>query len=295
MLGLDGGGVRSLMTLEALKYIEARTGRPINAMFDVIAGTSAGGMLALALARRNGLSAEAIAEVFMQRAPSIFYRSWGQTFWSMGQMNGPKYDNAALYQCAIDMLGGATPLYDVYCSVMVPTYDLAKRSPRLYSTWGTPAALMVDASMSSSAAPSYFAPWGNNIDGGVMSNAPALTAVIEACRLYKCTVRDVVCISIGTGSDNEPYDGKAAASWGLLSWAEPLVNIFTDGTSAQHTEHLLRLMPDAQVCRVQCEVKGPLAVLDNASSQNLAALRARGQQMVADNKAALDALIDQLA
>lgn len=294
VLALDGGGVRGIITLEVLAWLENETGLPLSRMFDLVVGTSTGGLIALGVARSALPQARNIANTYTGMCPYIFRRSTTQKIKSLAQLNGPKYNNSALYDCAIRILGGGSKMSNVECPAMVTTYDIAARAPKFYTTWDTPDVLMVDAAMSTSAAPTYFEPWHNNVDGGVCDNNPALSGVIEACRKFDCTVRDVVCVSIGTGSDMKAYDGAQAASWGLLSWADPLVSIFTDGTSELHAYHLKRLMRDQDVLRIQGPVDGELAGMDNASPNNLAALHEYGVKLVTANLRALNGILPRL-
>ena len=79
ILSIDGGGVRGLIPAVLLAEIERRTGRPIAELFDLVAGTSIGGVLALALARpREGrtppLSAQELVDLFQVSAPRVFDR-----------------------------------------------------------------------------------------------------------------------------------------------------------------------------------------------------------------------------
>lgn len=296
VLSLDGGGVRGIITLEVLAYIEQQTGKRVSDLFDVIVGTSTGGLLALGLSKANPYTARAIAQIYATACPQIFHRSTAQKLKSFAQLAGPKYSNDALYACAMQILGGDTTMRDTApaTDAMVTTYDIDKRTPRFYTSWDTPTVLMLDAAMSTTAAPTYFAPWHNNVDGGVCDNNPALSGVIETCKRNNCTVRDVIVLSVGTGSDMVAYDGSKAAGWGLLTWADPLVSIFTDGTSELHAYHLRRLLPDENVLRVQCTVSGDLAGMDNADPRNLQALHEAGVGLVTANLNALNELLPRL-
>ena len=55
ILALDGGGTRALVTIEMLKELEAQTGRRVHELFDVVAGTSTGGILAAGIQERLSL------------------------------------------------------------------------------------------------------------------------------------------------------------------------------------------------------------------------------------------------
>ena len=294
VLSVDGGGVRGLLALEVIKYLEALSSKPVSEMFDIITGTSTGGLIALGLAKDNGYSAAALSSVYQYYCPKIFARTTAQKLKSFAKLAGPKYSNAALYECAVSILGGKASMADVEAKAMVTTYDINGRTPKLYSSWQTPGVLMVDAAMSTTAAPTYFPPWHDNVDGGVCNNNPALSAVIEACRIYDCTVRDVEVLTVGTGSDTKAYDGNDAKGWGLLTWAEPVVNIAMDGSSMLNQYHLQRLLPDAAVTRIQCNVAGDMAALDNANDDNMRKLMAAGANLAYQNGDALKALVGRL-
>lgn len=294
VVSCDGGGVRGLLSLEVLKYLEERLGKPIAQVADTLAGTSTGGFIVLAAGRNQGMTAAQISDFYRAQAPRIFSRTTWQRLTSMATLNGPKYNNQALYEAVIGAVGGTTRMGDAQTNLMVTSYDLKERSPRFISSWGTPEMTMVSAAMRSSAAPTYFVPYENSCDGGVVSNNPALAATIETCRLYDCTVRDVLCISIGTGSDQQPIDADAAKSWGLLSWAQPLLSVFMDGSSTLATYQMQRLLPDANVLRLQCDVRGEMSDLDNTSPQNLANLQKAGKALVATHQKQIDAFLEQL-
>lgn len=291
----DGGGVRALISLEVLKYIEQQLGKPIGAVADMLAGTSSGSFIALGAGRNHGSTAADLSAAYLADAPNIFSRSMWQKVYSAGTLNGPKYSNEALLKCGSNVLGVTTTMADTQCHVMATSYDIKNRTPRFLSSWDTPQLLMTDVLLESSAAPTYYPPHLNMVDGGVCNNSPALSAVIEACKLYNCTVRDVLCISLGTGSDMRPYDGAKAADWGVLSWIEPLLSIFMDGTSSLADFHLGRLLPDANVLRLQCDVTGDLAQMDNTAAANLANLQAAGRALVAAQKPQIDAFLNLLA
>ena len=283
-----------MLTLEVLKYVEKQIDKPIAQIFDLICGTSTGALCALALSRDPAMTAEQVSAFYLAQAPRIFARSTWQRISSMATLNGPKYSNQALYEATIAALGGKTTLGHAQTKVMVTSYDLKERSPRFMSSWGTPDLTMVSAAMRSSAAPTFLEEFEGHVDGGTVANNPALAGVIEACRLYDCTVRDVMCLSIGTGSDQQPIDPDAAKGWGLLSWAQPLLSIFMDGSSTLATYQMQRLLPDANVLRLQCDVRGEMSDLDNTSPQNLANLQKAGKALVATHQKQIDAFLEQL-
>ena len=294
VLAIDGGGMRGIIPATVLSYVEEKTGKPVGQVFDYICGSSTGGLVALAMAKENPPSAKALLDVYQDSGPKIFSSSITWKVRNLGQLAGPKYNNAELFKATQGILGeqkmsqAATPC-------MVTTYDLSTRQTTFISSYNTPDDMMMtDAAMMTTAGPTYFAPWKNCIDGGTVDNNPALSGSIEASRLFNCSVEDLLVLSLGTGSSAQPYDGKAAAGWGLLSWATPLVSIFSDGTSDLHEYHLNRLLPIDNILRLQTILCGDMADMDNATGQNIALLQERGRSVVAENKDCLDAFIERL-
>lgn len=294
VLAIDGGGIRGIIPAVVLARIEQKMGKRINEIFDFVVGTSTGGMLSLALSRRSALEARAMIEIYAEYGPSIFYRGWRWTIRSMGNLNGPKYDVEALEKacraCMSKDVMGQSKIRS-----LVTSYDIKRRAPQFFSDYDTPLVPMVDAALATSAAPTYFAPHKNYVDGGVCDNNPALSGVIEACKLSEATVRECLVLSLGTGSDNVAMDGQEAASWGLLTWAQKLPSIFMDGTSGLHEYHLRRLLPDANVLRLQCSVDGTLAEMDNATTANVEALKRAGTDLVTTEEARIDTFLKRLA
>src|SRR5687767_1962487 len=87
ILAIDGGGIRGIIPAYILKEIEAALGKPIYQCFDIIAGTSTGGLIALALTTplssnsNTPLSASSILNLYMTDESQIFaYQSSGDYF-----------------------------------------------------------------------------------------------------------------------------------------------------------------------------------------------------------------------
>ena len=72
VLALDGGGTRAVLTLQMLKQLERRSGRRVNELFDVIGGTSTGGILALGI--QQGYALDELLELYLSLARLVFRR-----------------------------------------------------------------------------------------------------------------------------------------------------------------------------------------------------------------------------
>jgi len=106
VLAIDGGGIRGLIPALVLAEIEARTGRPIATMVDLIAGTSTGGIIACALARPQPMPAAEIAELYEEEGPVIFDKTLVKTITSAGGLLDERYDDAGLVATLERHLGG---------------------------------------------------------------------------------------------------------------------------------------------------------------------------------------------
>src|SRR5215213_5652682 len=96
VLCIDGGGIRGLIPALVLAELERRSGRPTAELFDLIAGTSTGGILACALAKPDALSAERLVDLYEQEGPKIFDRDIWQRIHSIEGLADEKYDDAGL-------------------------------------------------------------------------------------------------------------------------------------------------------------------------------------------------------
>ncbi|MEO1088356.1 MAG: patatin-like phospholipase family protein, partial [Acidobacteriota bacterium] len=89
ILAIDGGGIRGLIPALVLEAMEEKTGRPVSEIFDLVAGTSTGGILALGLVRPGdgggpAYSAADLAELYERRGGQIFTSSGWHRLRSVG-------------------------------------------------------------------------------------------------------------------------------------------------------------------------------------------------------------------
>ena len=195
LLSLDGGGIRGLISARILEEIETRAGKGIHQLFDLIVGTSTGGILAAGLARpMNGkdgpVPARELVELYCKNGGKIFHRS----FWDrLGDFlfGDEKYDVEPLERILKQRLGD-TELKCTVPDIVVTSYDIESREPYLFKTRTAredkdrnhPLRVVARAT---SAAPTFFEPLllgkGEGralIDGGVFASNPSMTALAEA-------------------------------------------------------------------------------------------------------------------
>ncbi len=155
ILCLDGGGLKGLFSAAVLAEIEADHGVSIADHFDLIAGTSTGGLIALALGA--GLSPAQVVDFYVSHAPSIFPTGWSR---SIRQCVRSKYTSGPLRRALHDVLGDRL-LGDSRKRLVIPAYSLDENDVYLFKTPHHPrfrrdgGELMVDVGLATAAAPTY--------------------------------------------------------------------------------------------------------------------------------------------
>src|SRR5919198_1588171 len=92
VLAIDGGGIRGLIPALVLAEIERRTGRRTASLFDLVAGTSTGAIIACALTRPGAMPAAEAAALYEQDGPSVFHPSLLKRITSLGGLIDERYD-----------------------------------------------------------------------------------------------------------------------------------------------------------------------------------------------------------
>jgi patatin-like phospholipase/acyl hydrolase len=226
ILSIDGGGIRGVIPCIILKYIEEQTGRPISELFNLIAGTSTGGIISVGLTRReanqqNSFSAEQMLELYVKFGKDIFSdRPRDILSWVSAKLFGKPYDSKDM-EALLERYFGDAKLKDALTPVLVTTYDLERGKPfyfssRLAKKDETENFKLKEIARSTSAAPTYFKPnllkYDKEkdlafIDGGVFANNPSILAYSEAKELWKQELADA---DAGTSSGAKGFDANVA-------------------------------------------------------------------------------------
>ena len=215
LLSIDGGGMRGVIPLAMLIYLEEQTGKPAYDLFDMVAGTSTGAIIAAGLGL--GMTAKEIMEVaYKDRLPKAFGEP-GRLFWIRYILRGLKYMYP--FEPFLDALGPLArgkKVSDIKKPIILLTTKDIRTSNTYYITNSGPgAAKFTDwplngAVGASGAAPIFFPPiLGNLIDGGVGSfGNPCMATSIEAVEYIGINAEDILHISLGSGFvSNERADG----------------------------------------------------------------------------------------
>jgi patatin-like phospholipase/acyl hydrolase len=323
VLSIDGGGIRGVIPARVLREIEQRMDRPVSELFDLVAGTSTGGILALGLtlprpgSKTPAWDATALQRLYVEHGAKIFANSLLRKIETLGGLFEERYDADEIERVLRHYFGGAM-LSSALTEVVVPSYDLTAPAPfffkRSYArdqthTWDVET---WKAARATSAAPTYFDPMnlpafedeGEHalVDGGVFANNPTACAYAEALNLYG-RASDVAILSLGTG-DGPPHmvRYREARGWGVIHWARPIIDVVFDGVAKTVDYQMIRL------CRSQAQgeqlyhriQRAPLhtpATMDDASPAHVQALLGEAEALLAEpeTQATLDAVCALLA
>ena len=139
ILSLDGGGIRGIIPAMVLSEIENKAGKPISELFDLIAGTSTGGILALGLCKQNNsgapqYSAKDLIDIYKTRGKDIFSRSLWKGITSTGGLSDEKYSEDGLEEVLQDYFA-EEPLGSALTKVLITSYDIQNRAPLFFKSW----------------------------------------------------------------------------------------------------------------------------------------------------------------
>lgn len=222
ILSLSGGGYRGLFTARILADLEERISAPIATRFDLIAGTSIGGILALALALE--VPAKQMVALFEERGDDIFKKR--QSF--LGFIRSPYTQASLAALLESEILFGQRTVGACKHRVIVPAINHTTGRPVLFKTPHHPSFFadhkhrLVDVALATSAAPGFFPRHAFNncqyVDGGLFANAPGLLALHEAEHFLGQQRRDIHVMAIGTMSAKFTVDPHRNRNGGALDW-----------------------------------------------------------------------------
>jgi uncharacterized protein len=289
ILSIDGGGIRGLIPARVLEEIERRCARPTGELFDLVAGTSTGAIIACALTKPQPLTAQQIARIYLDEGPEIFDRSLLKVITSVGGLVDERYESDGLLESLRRHLGDAR-LADATPAILLTAYDLVSRTALLLRNDDDMS--MVDAVHGSSAAPSYFEPARVGaltlVDGGVFATNPAMCAYADAGTKVELLA------SLGCGEHTRVLPYEKVKNWGRIEWIRPALDVVFDGT-ADAVDFQLGALMGEDYMRFQTPLNHASDDLDAATPENLAALELEARELIAARDADLDVLCVRLS
>jgi patatin-like phospholipase/acyl hydrolase len=318
ILAIDGGGIRGIIPAIILAEIEHRSGQAIVNLFDLIAGSSTGGLLAMGLVSPDQQSnplytAEELVRFYEHQGPLIFSRSMWRAVAAVNNLTGVKYTSDGI-DGVLDHCFGDLNLADALGDVFVTSYEIQRRQPWFFRSHQAHKLKKYnfkirDVVRSTTAAPTYFEPsqvfhddavegYFAFIDGGMVANNPALAAYAEAKKQYP-HANEFLLVSLGTGDHTRPIDFEEARQWGLAGWSQHIMDVAFDATDTTVDYQLRRLLPACKdgiqhYYRFQIRLVGASDDIDNVSHKNIESLKILATKLIEENDALIDQIVEYL-
>ncbi|OOM05690.1 CBASS cGAMP-activated phospholipase [Clostridium saccharobutylicum] len=284
ILSIDGGGIRGLFPAQYLANIEETTGKKTNECFDLIVGTSTGGIIALALS--IGIPAKEIAELYEVHGKDIFNPTLFKRFLGkLGNLFRYSYKNNKLIDLLIQKFGDKK-IIDADVMLCIPSLEHNKARPKVYKTPHSKnyhldeKVEMWKVALATSAAPTYFPPATENgckLDGGLWANNPILVGITEALH-HGIKLDDIKILSLGTGENlylGKDYMPKLG---GLLFWRTNIVDVFMNAQSYSAENTASYLIKKSNLIRINFTSTKKLS-LDCVSKTCLEELKREGDTL----------------
>jgi patatin-like phospholipase/acyl hydrolase len=312
ILSIDGGGIRGLIPAVVLAEIEKRTGRQIADLFELIAGTSTGGIIAVGLTvpDQNGrpkFRATDVVDLYMNNGDKIFHHDWWRQTWSW--LSGAAYSPAELERL-LKAFAGEAMLSQAVTGLLVTTWELESRTAWFFRRALAKEDAGVDHPLwkiarATSAAPTYFPPLhlkdvksGKDcalVDGGVFANNPGMAAWVDSHE-GAAPGQKVFMLSLGTGSTDDPITYRTALGWGKIRCAQPILGVVLDGASdtVEHELSQLMTVTGNTYHRFQLDIPVANRRMDDGSKPNVQALKELAEKMIAERSKEIDQIGDEL-
>ena len=278
ILSLDGGGIRGLFSAGLLATWQDNLGHPITDHFDLITGTSTGGIIAIGLGL--GLQPRELVEFYRNHGPNIFPGRWQKPFRWFRHWRRSKFGNKALRESLEDafqhkLLGHSRK------RLVIPSFDLGNGGVRVFKT-AHHIELATDhkvpawkVAMATSAAPSYLPAFRGIdhrrlVDGGVWANNPCMVGIVDAIAKLAVPLENIHVLSIGT-TNALTYPPDHLDQGGKLRWAKWAPEVIMQGQSASAAGQGALLLGRDRFLRINPQMPDGLFSLDYANAGKLLA------------------------
>lgn len=320
ILSIDGGGTRGLIPAIILNRLQQELDQPIAHYFDLIAGTSTGGLIALALSQPDSTTetTKELVELYRKRGKEIFPQSFFSQLTSLWGLLRRKYSHQPYEEFLEEQLESSL-FHSEHPKLLITSYDILAREPLFFKSWRSEHRELRrrDIARATSAAPTYFEPFqldvpekkeegGKDkkrvlIDGGIFINSPTVSAYVEAKRLAlgepklseaSSPEKDFFALSLGTGEFAEGISYHSSKNWGKIGWLSPLLDCMSGGV-ANATDYQMDLLLESNYIRLQPKLKEFIS-LDDTSPPAMEKLKAAAEQLLSEKESEIERIISVL-
>ncbi len=331
VLSIDGGGIRGIIPAMILEDLEQSVlqkhqiqMKPLHSIFDLICGTSSGGLTALLLSSpisspittldlHRPMTPREIIETYETLGSEVFppgrFRILGHAFTG-------KYSATALEKLLKVTFGSQTNK-DLLTHVIVPSYDNERKTPHLFTTPvehdiedqkpGGDLFYLRDIARAITALPTYFSPAlmsntsGSKAfslsDGSVFANNPSLIAysrIMELCP----EATEIHMLSLGTAPKRKQFVHKKIRDWGFLDWANPIKGVpIHDLYSHAHdgiTDYYMEHLPKLHYYRINMSQNDKGVGIDSTSPDDIKRIKDLGHTLIQDHASTLKKFVEEL-
>lgn len=278
MLSLRGGGIRGYATAVTLAELERETGTQCAELFDLIVGTSIGGILATGLALK--IKAKDLVTFFEVEGPNIFATNWLRRVHSI--IGGPRYRMSALRKSLEGAFVAESKMAHVYTKLMVTSSRYRGAQSVLWKSWKHTDLSLVDVASASAAAPWFFGPAQMEnyayCDGGLWCNNPVAVGITECRKLWPS--HGVAAIDIACPNNTSQFEPRRGS---LLDVAPHLSNLFINFGEDAHTYMAKRWNTNGRIVTIEPPLMDASHDIGDASTANLRKLKQCAQYRLERN------------
>ncbi len=282
ILSIDGGGIKGIAPASLLANIEERTNKKIIDYFDLIVGTSTGGIIALGLGL--GFTAREILSLYLDNGDKIFKKQFFLK--SLRGIRAPVYDSTALRTLLTEKFKGKL-LGQSKIRLVIPSFDIVNNTVCMFKTSHHPRLQMdyimkaEDVALSTAAAPYFFSPHKTVegrflVDGGMFANNPTLVGVVEGLSLLEWPKEEIRVLSLGCSEETPEYSKLAGKKSGIFHWGLGLIDLAFNSQSSCSLGMAKLLLDDRsndKILRISSVLsKGDVALDDIRQSKKLAGI-----------------------
>jgi len=295
ILSVDGGGIRGIIPAIILAEIEKRTRKPIAEIFDLMAGTSTGGIVVAGLCKKDErgnpqYSANDLVGFYQEYGSYIFKSSFFRRS-ILSWFNCAQYPHKNI-ESILEKYFGEDILKNTLSKVLITSYDIHNNCPFFFKSWKEDRNFIElrDVLRATTAAPTYFAPKYLEVkqekrvlvDGGVFANNPAACAYANSKKLFPN--EEIVLVSIGTGRLSNRIKYRKL---GKIAWIKPLLNVMF-ASSLDVVNYQIGNVMDDRYIRIQSQLTIASAEMDNVTPKNIKCLQQEANAMIEDNQKVID-------